>query len=229
MGAPKFDTWMPFYWGDYLADTMHFSTKQHGMYLMLIGHYWINGGPIKNDRREILRIVGLTGKGPQKELNEALKKFYVKGDMLHHKRIDKEIAEAKKRIANFSKRAGNAARARWQKHKTDDATSNASSMPQATPEPCLEHTQPQSHNIKGYIKSKDPNSHPRGIINADTRTGARKVFVPEADPEPLTPEQLEKIQAKIAKLCHRGGANDGSDDSPDRVSAIVKPRGAKEL
>src|SRR5271166_3050585 len=49
---------MPLYWGDYLKNTCHLSTVEHGAYLLLIAHYWERGSlPTEDDR--LRRITGL--------------------------------------------------------------------------------------------------------------------------------------------------------------------------
>jgi uncharacterized protein YdaU (DUF1376 family) len=47
--------WMPIYWGDYLRDTQDLTTLQHGMYLLLIAHYWQHDG-LPDDEAKLARI-----------------------------------------------------------------------------------------------------------------------------------------------------------------------------
>jgi uncharacterized protein YdaU (DUF1376 family) len=82
--------WMPLYVGDYLADTSHLSTLEHGAYMLLLMHYWRNGGlPSCDDK--LARIARLTAeqwvsiKGTLEDL------FY---DGWKHKRVDIELAIA---------------------------------------------------------------------------------------------------------------------------------------
>jgi len=90
--------WMPMYWGDYLADTGHLTMAQHGAYLLLIAHYWQNGG-LPTDTRQLQRIA----KCPNnywKKTWEALQPFFSLqvnkfGSLqVKHKRLDAELEKA---------------------------------------------------------------------------------------------------------------------------------------
>lgn len=87
--------WMPLYVGDYLADTRHLSTIEHGAYFLLILHYWQRGG-LPDDDVQLARIVGVDF-AQWEEIKPTLSKLFQPG--WRHKRIDAEIAKCEQRVA----------------------------------------------------------------------------------------------------------------------------------
>ena len=80
--------WMPLYVGDYLADTGHLNTTQHGAYLLLMMHYW-KKGELPDDDKQLAAITKL----PLRlwlDSKETLQAFFHDG--WRHGRIDEELA-----------------------------------------------------------------------------------------------------------------------------------------
>jgi uncharacterized protein YdaU (DUF1376 family) len=101
--------WMPLYIGDYLRDTGHLTTLQHGAYLLLIMHYWEHGGLPAADA-EKARVCRLTGRQWSSNCLALASLFH---DGWKHKRIDAELE--KQRIISekrqvFGKKGGEASR-----------------------------------------------------------------------------------------------------------------------
>ena len=85
---------MPFYTGDYHADTQHLETAQHGAYLLLIMHYWANEG-LPDDERELARITKLPLHS-WRQMQPKIQAFFHDG--WHHKRIDEEMDKVRCKI-----------------------------------------------------------------------------------------------------------------------------------
>lgn len=104
--------WMPLYVADYRNKTAHLSAAEHGAYLLLIMHYWVNGC-LPDNADQLTRIAGMTG-AEWKKSRSTLQAFFHDG--WRHERIDIELARAddiscKRRAAadqRHSKRDANA-------------------------------------------------------------------------------------------------------------------------
>jgi uncharacterized protein YdaU (DUF1376 family) len=85
------DIWMPLYVGDYLRDTMHLTTEQHGAYLLLIIVCWTRGGSLPGDDRQLAKITGLSLKAWRAQ-KEVLGRFFTQADgCWKHGRVTREL------------------------------------------------------------------------------------------------------------------------------------------
>jgi uncharacterized protein YdaU (DUF1376 family) len=124
LSVVKTDIWMPVFIGDYLADTMHLTTEQHGAYLLLLFHLWRRGS-LRDDDAVLAKISGL-GESAWKMHRPALAEFFKIHDGLwQHGRVDKEKARVAATKQSKAKRAKLAASSRWSK---SDAPSIAQAM-----------------------------------------------------------------------------------------------------
>jgi uncharacterized protein YdaU (DUF1376 family) len=110
--------WIPFYPADYLADTQHLETAQHGAYLLLILHYWTHEG-LPDDDRELARITKLPIHA-WRQMRPKIEQFF--NDGWRHKRIDDDLAKvgvilAKRKMAGSIGGVASAI-ARWRGKQT---------------------------------------------------------------------------------------------------------------
>jgi uncharacterized protein YdaU (DUF1376 family) len=99
--------YMPLYAADYLADTAHLTTAQHGAYLLLLMNYWQRGGPLPDDDVRLARIARV---GPREwgKMRGTISEFFsIAGGNWSHNRVDSELARVEAKSLK-SKRAAQA-------------------------------------------------------------------------------------------------------------------------
>jgi uncharacterized protein YdaU (DUF1376 family) len=128
---------MPLYVGDYLADTAHLRTVEHGAYLLLIMHYWRQQG-LPTDDLALARIARLT-LAEWKRARPAIEPLFLND--WKHKRIEFELTEAA-RISQAGRKGGLASaakRATTVERPLNDHTNDPSTTGQALqPQPQLQ-------------------------------------------------------------------------------------------
>lgn len=99
--------WMPIYWADYLADTMHLNAEQHGAYLLLLAAYWRRGAPLSDDDKYLSAVARLSLK-KWKMVRPIVAAFFSQKDgVWTHKRVNLEILRSSDRL-KFARAAGQA-------------------------------------------------------------------------------------------------------------------------
>lgn len=114
---------MPMYWGDYLADTAHFTNAEHGAYMLLIAFYWTNG-KLPEDEEAIRRVAKASAHQWKKMRPVLVEKF---SPEWKHKRIDTELAKSLEKSRTNSANA----KRRHSERTADAQRSDTQSQPQS--------------------------------------------------------------------------------------------------
>jgi uncharacterized protein YdaU (DUF1376 family) len=102
---------MPLYTSDYMGDTRHLSTEQHGAYLLLLMHSWSRGGRLPNNGPTLARIAGLSARRWKAISGDVLAMFEEDGAEIYSKRLTFEHTKATSKTesrVNAGRRGGQA-------------------------------------------------------------------------------------------------------------------------
>lgn len=163
--------WMPLYVGDYLGDTGHLSTTQHGAYLLLMMHYWRQGA-LPDDDKQLAAITKL----PLRiwlDTKETIQSFFHDG--WRHKRIDEELFRmqvASDRRAAAGQKGGLRAAMNRMLLEDNASRSIARAMPQQrAAAPGLDHSYSQSNLTSSTVPVERRPSERNLTLSAEALAG----------------------------------------------------------
>jgi len=88
---------MQLYVADYLGDTRHLTTEQHGAYLLILMTMWRSDGRLPNDDKKLARIVGCTPSRWAKIGPEVMEFFEIDEAEITNGRLSKELEKAREK------------------------------------------------------------------------------------------------------------------------------------
>jgi uncharacterized protein YdaU (DUF1376 family) len=163
----KLDIWMPFYIADYLADTMHLTTVQHGAYFLLLMHHWKNGS-LPDDDAQLASIARCDARLWRASIAPILRPFFdAEAGCLTQKRL---LAERDRTAAITGKRAKagrEGAERRWGKDekpvanaKQTDGKAMANAMAKSSQTDGISQSQSQKEEKPPSLRSVPPAADP---------------------------------------------------------------------
>ncbi|HFW6633294.1 TPA: DUF1376 domain-containing protein [Escherichia coli] len=112
--------YMQLYIADYLADTMHLSAEEHGVYLLLMFNYWQTGKPIPKNR--LAKIARLTNER-WADVEPSLQEFFCdNGEEWVHLRIEEDLASVREKLTKKSAAGKASVQARRSRKEADVQT-----------------------------------------------------------------------------------------------------------
>lgn len=112
------ESYMPLWIADYLADTTHLTTAQHGAYLLLLMAYWRKGGPLPDNPARLAAIANMSAAEWRKARPVLAEFFQIEAGEWRQKRADAEIERANAIHKRKAEAGAKGAKTRWQKDST---------------------------------------------------------------------------------------------------------------
>ena len=109
--------WFPFYVADYMGDTLHLTTEQHGAYLLLLLAAWRTDNRLPNCDEQLQQITKLNPQQWKKSGPILRNFFHITDEFWIHDRVREELAIAKVRMEKRSKAAKAANEKRWSDYR----------------------------------------------------------------------------------------------------------------
>lgn len=187
---PKVMHFYPHHIGDYQRDTAHLSATDHGVYRLLMDHYYVTEKPLPGDIPTLCRIVRAVSKAERDSVLRVVSSFFRSSDKgFTHKRIEAEIVEYRRKseaAASAGKASGEARRAKRNANEkgTDVERTFDSRSPSVgrSVEPTSNHEPVTSSSFPKEAKGATP---PPAPGKAPTKRQVMEADIREADETPL--------------------------------------------
>jgi uncharacterized protein YdaU (DUF1376 family) len=215
--------WMALWIGDYLKDTGHLRTVDHGAYLLLIMHYWTTGG-LPDDDAQLARVAKMT-QNEWLAARSTIQAFFTDG--WKHRRIEFELAKTAG-ISAAGKDGGKASGALRQKRYRDRKMASRVT-PSVTPNERHFHQQIQddrtsdaklangspterqpSPSLSQSYTKKDARYAARGSDNFDLKEAKKSSLVGGSVHVQIDTPQWAAWQAHLRKTTGKGSPQDKS-------------------
>ena len=178
----KGDIWMPLYIADYLGDTTHLTTAQHGAYLLLLMSCWKRGATLPDDDVQLAQMARCDAKAWRAMRPVIAEFFEIEDGTWSQKRLTDEFTKAGG-IVDKRRQAGKAGAAkRWASANAgDDGKPIANGIANA----CQTASQTDAPSQSPTPKPKTPEAaHP---THATVGAGAEAAGAAPPHPEEPTP------------------------------------------
>lgn len=200
--------YMQLYVADYLADTGHLTTEEHGAYLLLLFSYWQTGKPLRANR---LASVARMQPERWKEIEPTIREFFhvAQGEWVHFRvEADLESVANKQKKNSEAGKASAKARALAKQALAEGDSTDVPTDVEQTYQRNVNHTDTDTDTDKEKIKSScDLPSKPRDE-KPEPRIDYASILKSFQDRLPALPQPRDLTDTrkkKIRSIVKRGG------------------------